>query len=85
MRIISFSTENAPERDIHETDEKYDARIKDYGLRKRKMLNLVEVRILRETLASSKLEIGSYLENYGKYFITRWRDLGDEPSLQFLQ
>ena len=32
--------ENAPERDFHETDEKYDARIKD-GLRK-KMLNLVE-------------------------------------------
>ena len=73
--------ENAPERDIHETDEKYDARIKDYGLRK-KNAELGRIR-MRETLASSKLEIGSYLENYGKYFITRWRDLGDEPSLQF--
>jgi len=73
--------ENAPSRDIHESKEKYDSRIKDYALRKK---NAEQGRIrMRESLALSKLEIGSYLENYGKYFITRWRDLGNEPSLQF--
>ena len=38
---------------------------------------------MRATLAASKLEIGNFVENYGKYFITRWRDLGSLPAMQF--
>ena len=37
----------------------------------------------RESLAQSKLEIGKYVEKYGKYFLIRWRELGNQPALQF--
>jgi len=40
-------------------------------------------RELRQTLASSKLEIARYLEDYGKYFLVRWKELGNGPALQF--
>ena len=38
---------------------------------------------MRESLAQSKLEIGQYVEKYGKYFLVRWRELGNQPALQF--
>ena len=38
---------------------------------------------MRASLAQSKLEIGRYVENYGKYFLTHWEKLGNEPALQF--
>ena len=38
---------------------------------------------MRSTLSRSKLEVGKYVENYGKYFITRWRELGNLPATQF--
>ena len=38
---------------------------------------------MRETLASSKLEVGQYIEKYGKYYLTNWRELGNRPALQF--
>ena len=34
-------------------------------------------------LAASKLEVAQYVEKYGKYFLVRWRELGNRPALQF--
>ena len=38
---------------------------------------------MRQTLAESKLEGAQYIEKYGKYFLVRWRELGNRPALQF--
>ena len=38
---------------------------------------------MRQTLATSKLEVAQYVEKYGKYFLVRWRELGNRPALQF--
>ncbi|MFP6887105.1 MAG: hypothetical protein VB997_06060 [Opitutales bacterium] len=38
---------------------------------------------MREVLSASKLRVGRYVEKYGKYFIVRWRELGDGPAFQF--
>ena len=38
---------------------------------------------MRQRLAQSKLEIGQYVEKYGKYFLVRWKELGNKPALQF--
>ena len=38
---------------------------------------------MRESLAQSKLEVGRYVEKYGKYFLVRWKELGNQPALQF--
>ena len=38
---------------------------------------------MRETLAASKVVVGEYVEKYGKYYLTHWRELGNRPALQF--
>ena len=38
---------------------------------------------MRTILASSKLDVGNFLNDYGKYFISQWRELGDIPARQF--
>ena len=38
---------------------------------------------MRQTLAESKLEVARYVERYGKYFLVRWKELGNQPALQF--
>ena len=38
---------------------------------------------MRETLAASKVVVGKYIEKYGKYYLTHWRELGNKPALQF--
>ena len=38
---------------------------------------------MRESLAQSKLEIGKYVEQYGKYFLSPVEELGNQPALQF--
>ena len=38
---------------------------------------------MREILAASKVEVGQYVEKFGKYYLTHWRELGNHPALQF--
>ena len=38
---------------------------------------------MRQVLAASKVEVGEYVEKYGKFYLTRWRELGDGPAIQF--
>ena len=38
---------------------------------------------MREVLAASKVELGAYVEKFGKYYLTRWRELGNGPSIHF--
>ena len=38
---------------------------------------------MSEILAESKIEVGEYVEKYGKYFLVRWKELGNEPALKF--
>ena len=38
---------------------------------------------MRETLAASKVVVGQFVEKYGKYYMVRWKELGNKPALQF--
>ena len=38
---------------------------------------------MRQVLAASKVEVGEYIEKFGKYYLTRWRELGNAPAIQF--
>jgi tetratricopeptide (TPR) repeat protein len=73
--------ESPPPRDKRETMQTFNERIN--GFKYRKDTALRSRRDLRQILAASKLEIGSYIENYGKYFLVRWKELGNGPALQF--
>jgi len=70
-----------PPRNKRETDADFLERIREYRVRKESALQ--SRREMRQSLAASKLEIGQYLEKYGKYFLVRWRELGNGPALQF--
>lgn len=77
--IILF--EEVPRRGADETQEQFQER-KEEAL-KRKKLAREGRNEMRESLAQSKLEIGKYVEQYGKYFLVRWKELGNQPALQF--
>jgi hypothetical protein len=73
--------EHPPPRGKYETSNDYQLRLKGYEERKGKAHQ--SKREMRQVLAASKLEIGEYLEDYGKYFLIKWQELGNEPALQF--
>lgn len=73
--------EEPPPKSRHETEEAYAER---QVAAKERVVKASEGRNrMREVLAASKLRVGRYVEKYGKYFIVRWRELGDGPALQF--
>ncbi|MDG1325367.1 MAG: tetratricopeptide repeat protein [Opitutales bacterium] len=77
--LILFA--ESPAKSKHEHEENYQMRLQDAKLRS---IKAEEGRKkMRETLASSKLEVGQYIEKYGKYYLTNWRELGNRPALQF--
>jgi tetratricopeptide (TPR) repeat protein len=73
--------ERAPAQGKYETSIDYGLRIDGYEDRKKKALQ--SKREMRQVLAASKLVIGEYIEDYGKYFIIKWEELGNQPALQF--
>ncbi|MAK46907.1 MAG: hypothetical protein CMI24_06600 [Opitutae bacterium] len=77
--LILFS--NIPPRGTHETESQFNDRREEFNLRK-KLAEKGRVE-MREILATSKLQLGSYIEDYGKYYLTNWKKLGDGPALQF--
>ena len=70
-----------PAQSPHESQEDFRLRVEDSG----KRLELAEQgrNQMRQTLAESKLEVARYVERYGKYFLVRWKELGNQPALQF--
>lgn len=73
--------EDIPARGTDESIEHFEIRKVETETRSKLVL---EGRIkMRERLAQSKLEVGRYVEKYGKYFLVRWRELGNQPALQF--
>ncbi|MFP6887800.1 MAG: tetratricopeptide repeat protein [Opitutales bacterium] len=73
--------ETAPPKSRHETNDDLAAR---QVAAKERLAKAEDGRKrMREVLSASKLQVGRYLEKYGKYFIVRWRELGDGPALQF--
>lgn len=77
--IILF--EEPPSRGLDESAEQFKLRKQDSV--KRKKLAQEGRSQMRQRLAQSKLEIGQYVEKYGKYFLVRWKELGNKPALQF--
>ena len=73
--------EDVPGRGPDESADHFTQR-KEKAL-KRKKLAQEGRNQMRESLAQSKLEIGRYVEKYGKYFLVRWKELGNQPALQF--
>jgi len=70
-----------PAQGKYETSVDYELRLEGYEDRKKKAFQ--SKREMRQVLAASKLEIGEYLEDYGKYFLIKWQELGNQPALQF--
>jgi outer membrane protein assembly factor BamD len=70
-----------PAQSIHESIKSYEARV----LVSKERFNAAEEgrNQMRQTLAESKLEVAQYIEKYGKYFLVRWRELGNRPAVQF--
>lgn len=73
--------ERPPPRGKYEKSVDYELRLKDYEVRKGKAHQ--SKREMRQVLSASKLEIGEYIEDYGKYFLIKWQELGNQPALQF--
>ena len=70
-----------PPQSIHEDVKSFKARVQ---ASKERFASAEEGRNkMRQTLAESKLEVAQYIEKYGKYFLVRWRELGNRPALQF--
>ena len=72
---------NPPAQNANETSTDYQARVDETILRKSDAEE--GRREMREILAASKVEVGEYVEKYGKFYLTRWRELGDGPAIQF--
>jgi tetratricopeptide (TPR) repeat protein len=77
--VILF--DQPPPKGASETQKQFEQRIKESF--ERKELVRKHRQAMRESLAQSKLEVGKYVEQYGKYFMVRWRELGNQPALQF--
>ena len=77
--LILYSS--SPSRSKHEEVEDYKTRLVD--AKERRVIAERGRKKMRETLAASKVEMGQYVEKYGKYYMTRWRELGNTPALQF--
>ena len=71
----------SPPKSKHESLEDYKSRILE--AKERKSSAEEGRRKMRETLSASKVVVGKYVEQYGKYFLTNWRELGNKPALQF--
>ena len=70
-----------PPQSIHEDVKSFKARVQ---ASKERFASAEQGRNkMRQTLAESKLEVAQYIEKYGKYFLVRWRELGNRPALQF--
>jgi len=77
--LILFA--ESPPQSKHELLDDYKIRLHD--AKKRTLLAEAGRKKMRETLAASKFEVGQYVEKYGKYYLTHWRELGNRPALQF--
>ena len=73
--------DQAPTKGVNETSQQFELRLRESS--ERKMHAQKGRQAMRESLAQSKLEVGKYVEQYGKYFLVRWQELGNEPALQF--
>ena len=70
-----------PAQSAHESAEDYKNRLQETRLRKSEAEK--GRKEMRQVLAASKVEVGEYVEKYGKFYLTRWRELGDGPAIQF--
>ena len=72
---------NPPAQSTHENSVEYQERLDETKLRKSEAEK--GRKEMRQVLAASKVEVGEYVEKYGKFYLTRWRELGDGPAIQF--
>jgi len=77
--IILYS--QSPPRSKHEQEDDYRIRLKE--AEERRLLAEKGRKKMRETLAASKVVVGQFVEKYGKYYMVRWKELGNKPALQF--
>lgn len=77
--LILFS--QSPPQSKHETAISYENRVEE--AKERNKMAEVGRKKMREILAASKVEVGQYVEKFGKYYLTHWRELGNRPALQF--
>lgn len=76
--------DDQPARSPGETLEDFLERVEGWKVRR---ISAKQGRAaMTEMLASSKLELGEYVEKYGRYFMSNWQELsetGGNPSLRF--
>jgi tetratricopeptide (TPR) repeat protein len=77
--LILFT--DSPPKSKHEELADFENRLQE--AKERNLAAEVGRKKMRETLAASKVIVGNYIEKYGKYYLTHWRELGNRPALQF--
>ncbi len=77
--LILFA--KAPAQSKHELLADYKNRLEES--KERTLLAEEGRKKMREILSASKLEVGQYVEKFGKYYLTNWKELGNRPALQF--
>ncbi|HAY74990.1 MAG TPA: hypothetical protein DCY32_04900, partial [Opitutae bacterium] len=73
--------ESPPSISKYETPTQYKTRVDAFKVRRENAQSGRQK--MRETLAASKVQAGKYVEEYGKYFMTRWKELGNRPAIQY--
>jgi len=64
-----------------ETDHEFQKR--ENAWNERRKLATKQISFLKEQLALSQIEMGEYVEKYGKYFLVNWKELGHGPARNF--
>jgi tetratricopeptide (TPR) repeat protein len=77
--LILFA--DAPPQSPHENSAVFEVRLADTKIRK--IAAEAGRKEMRQVLASSKVEVGEYIEKFGKFYLTRWKELGNQPAIQF--
>ena len=72
-----------PERGVGESEKHFEERRKGAEIRKAQAReNILQ---LNEIRGESYLELGKYAEDYGKYYLVRWKELGNKPAKRFYE
>ena len=72
-----------PERGVGESKQDFEERSKGAAMRKDQARE--NITRLYEIWGESYLELGKYAEDYGKYYLVRWKELGNKPAKRFYE
>jgi len=72
-----------PDQGVDESLQQFEDRVKSSAERREQAR--IRIEQLKEIWGQSYLELGKYVEDYGKYYLIRWEELGTQPARRFYQ